>query len=197
LVEAIGRLDDILAGGGAAPMPTESIAMLRGVRQAREFQDRPVPEDALRDVLEVARWSGSSRNTQPWELIVIADRDKLRRLAEIVPYGKWLVGAPLGIVVVMHGSGQGQSLDAGRIAERIMIAAHARGLGAGLATSHDDALERQALALVGAPEGHSLGVALALGFPGPRDPGAPRRATAGRRPLGELVHYDSFGQRRP
>jgi nitroreductase len=175
-------------------MSTDPIRLLRGVRQAREFEDRAVPDDALRDVLEVARWSGSSRNTQPWELVVIADREKLRRLAEIIPYGKWLAGAPLGIAVVMHGSGQGQSLDAGRIAERIMIAAEARGLGAGLATIHDDALERQALALVGAPEGHSLGVALALGFPAPRDPNAPRR---GRRPLDELVHYDSFGRRRP
>jgi nitroreductase len=174
-------------------MPTEAITMLRGVRQAREFEDRPVPDDALRDVLEVARWSGSSRNTQPWELIVISDRDKLGRLAEIIPYGKWLAGAPLAIAVVMHGPGQGQSLDAGRIAERVMIAAHARGLGAGLATIHDDALERQALALVGAPDGHSLGVALALGFPRPRDPDAPRR---GRRPLEEIVHYDTFGQRR-
>src|SRR5438067_1123086 len=137
-------------------MPTDTIQTLRAVRQTREFQDRPVPGDALHDILEVARWSGSSRNTQPWELVVIADRDKLRRLAEIISYGKFLAGAPLGIAVVMHGAGQGQSLDAGRIAERVMIAANARGLGAGLATIHDDALERRALELVGAPEGHSL-----------------------------------------
>jgi nitroreductase len=178
-------------------MSTESMQMLRAVRQTREFQDRPVPDDALRDVLEVARWSGSSRNTQPWELVVIADRDRLQRLAEIIPYGKWLAGAPVGIAVVMHGAGQGQSLDAGRIAERVMIAAHARGLGAGLATIHDQTLERQALELVGAPEGHSLGVALALGLPAPRDPAAPRRAGGGRRPLAELVHYERLGQRSP
>jgi nitroreductase len=185
----------MLADKGAASMPTESIRMLRGVRQTREFQDRPVPDDALRDILEVARWSGSSRNSQPWELVVIADRDTLQRLAELIPFGKFLARAQLGIAVVMHGAGQGQSLDAGRIAERMMIAAHARGIGAGLATIPDAALERQALELLGVPAGHSLGVALAFGLPAARDPAAPKRPGAGRRPLGEIVHHNRFGQR--
>jgi nitroreductase len=163
----------MLADKGAASMPTESIRMLRGVRQTREFQDRPVPDDALRDILEVARWSGSSRNSQPWELVVIADRDTLQRLAELIPFGKFLARAQLGIAVVMHGAGQGQSLDAGRIAERMMIAAHARGIGAGLATIPD----------------------AAFGLPAARDPAAPKRPGAGRRPLGEIVHHNRFGQR--
>jgi nitroreductase len=178
-------------------MPTDPIVTLRGVRQTRDFEPRPVPDELLHDVLEVGRWSGSSRNTQPWEFVVVTDQERLRRLAELVPYGKFLATAPLGIALVMHGAGRGQSLDAGRVAERMMVAAHARGLGAGLATIHGDPNERQALELLGVPDGHSLGVTLALGFPAPKEPGAPRRPGGGRRPLAEVVHYDRFGQRAP
>jgi nitroreductase len=178
-------------------MATDPIQMLRGVRQTRDFQDRPVPAELLREVLEVGRWSGSSRNSQPWEFVVVDDPATLRQLAEIVPYGKFLAGAALGIALVMHGTGSGQSLDAGRVAERMMIAAHARGLGAGLATLQGGEAERRALDLLGVPAGHSLGVTLAFGYPAPKDPSAPKRPGAGRRPLGEVVHYARFGSRAP
>ena len=36
----------------------------------------------------------------------------------------------MGIALVIDGEGTGQSLDAGRVAERLMLAAHARGVGA-------------------------------------------------------------------
>ena len=177
-------------------MPPETIKTLRGFRQTRDYQDRPLPDDLLRDVLEVGRWSGSSKNTQPWNFLVVTDMPTLRRLAEIVPFGKFLPSAPVVIALVMDGPGSGQSFDAGRVAERMMVAAHAHGLGAGVATISGADLERQALEALGVPEGHGLGVFVALGYPTPRDPNAPRRAGAGRRPLDDLVHYERFGQRR-
>jgi nitroreductase len=172
-----------------------TIRTLRGFRQTRQFLDRAVPEEVLREILDVGRWSGSSRNSQPWHFVVIRDQETLRRLAEIIPYGKFFAGAPLGIALVMDGQGTGQSFDAGRVAERMMVAAHALGLGAGVATISDEAAERRAMALLGVPEGHSLGVALALGYPAPRDPAAPRRRGGGRRPLAEIVYDERFGQR--
>jgi nitroreductase len=178
------------------PEATETIRTLRGFRQTRQFLDRPVPDDVLRQILDVGRWSGSSRNSQPWHFVVIRDQETLRRLAEIIPYGKFLAGAPLGITLVMDGQGTGQSFDAGRVAERMMVTAHALGLGAGVATMSDEADERRATELLGVPEGHSLGVALALGYPAPRDPTTPRRPGGGRRPLAEIVYDERFGQRR-
>ncbi|HEY3082930.1 MAG TPA: nitroreductase family protein [Chloroflexota bacterium] len=177
-------------------MPSEAIKTLRGFRQTREFQERPVPEDVLGDILDVGRWSGSSKNTQPWNFLVVTDRQKVRRLAEIIPYGKFLPSAPVVIALVMDGPGSGQSFDAGRVAERMMVAAHAHGLGAGVATISDPSLERQAREVLGVPDGHGLGVFIALGYPAARDPNAPRRPGAGRRPLSDLVHYESFGRRR-
>ena len=58
----------------------EAIEFLRRLRTVRRFTDQPVPQQALDDLLTVARWSGSARNLQPWNFVVVHDRDTLRRL---------------------------------------------------------------------------------------------------------------------
>src|SRR4029453_17610464 len=59
------------------------IEFLRGLRAVRELRSDPLPEPVLLDILEVARWSGSAGNRQPWEFVLVRDRDLLRRLSTI------------------------------------------------------------------------------------------------------------------
>ena len=61
----------------------EHIALLRNLRATRQLRSDPLPEYVLHDILEVARWSGSAGNRQPWELVVVRDRGALQRLASI------------------------------------------------------------------------------------------------------------------
>ena len=82
----------------------EHIAFLRGLRQVRMLLPDPLPNDALQDILEVARWTGSARNIQPWDLILIQDRDILRALGTIEGgRGPHLTTAGAGIALVMSG----------------------------------------------------------------------------------------------
>ena len=59
------------------------IAFLRGLRAVRQLRPDPLPEAVLHDIVEVARWSGSAGNRQPWEFVVVRDRGMLARLATI------------------------------------------------------------------------------------------------------------------
>ena len=62
--------------------PSALAGFLKSLRTVRFFeQHKPVPEEVLQDVLEVARWSGSARNRQPWEFVVVRERKTLERLA--------------------------------------------------------------------------------------------------------------------
>jgi nitroreductase len=89
-----------------------------------------VPQEVVDDILEVARWSGSASNRQPWELVVIRDRDTLGALARVQGYAHHLADAPLGIVLAMAGErAEQETYDEGRLAERIMLAALAHGVG--------------------------------------------------------------------
>jgi len=48
---------------------TARIAFLRGLRAVRQLRPDALPESVLHDILEVARWSGSAGNRQPWEFV--------------------------------------------------------------------------------------------------------------------------------
>jgi nitroreductase len=108
----------------------DRIAFLRSLRAVRSFRPDPVPQEVVDDILEVARWSGSASNRQPWEFVVIRDKETLGALAHVEGYANHLAGAPLGIVLVMAGERPTQeTYDEGRLGERIMLAALAHGVG--------------------------------------------------------------------
>jgi nitroreductase len=169
------------------------ITFLRTLRAVRTFRPDPVPEEVIDDILEVARWSGSASNRQPWEIILVRERDTLRSLASVDGYAGHLARAPLGIVLVMAGDRTEQeTYDEGRLSERIMLAAHAHGVGSSIGwivgQGRDAAKE-----LLGIPQHKVVRTAISLGYPDEQA----RRPRSGRgparKPLDEIVHQERYG----
>ncbi|HEU0116222.1 MAG TPA: nitroreductase family protein, partial [Thermomicrobiales bacterium] len=167
------------------------------VRQARLFRSDPVPDDVLQQLLEIARWTGSSRNSQPWEFIVVTDRDVLRRLSELRAPINWLAGAPLAIAIVLNGGGDAvsEAYDEGRVTERLLVAAKLLGLGGGTAWFGDEGQEAQAKQILGIPPARTARSAVAIGYPTTTRDHRPNANTPGRKPLAELVSRNRLGQR--
>lgn len=71
----------------------ESDALLKIIRERRSirvFKPDPVPDELIQKILEAGRWAPSGANGQPWELVVVRDKEKRGRLAEILQdMGKW------------------------------------------------------------------------------------------------------------
>jgi len=40
----------------------------------RMYTDEVISDEMIRQILDTARWSQSSKNTQPWEFIVVTDK---------------------------------------------------------------------------------------------------------------------------
>src|SRR5712691_12071787 len=79
------------------------IAFLRGLRATRQLRPDPLSEPVLHDILEVARWSGSAGNRQPWEFVVVRDRDMLSRLATIDgAFAGHLATTAAGVAIVIR-----------------------------------------------------------------------------------------------
>ena len=173
----------------------EPIALLRGLRAVRNFRPDPVPDAALRDMLEVARWTGSARNVQPWELIVVRDRATLEALAQAEGYAKYLAGAPLGIVLAMEGD-QSQvaqeTYDEGRLAERIMLAAAVHGIGGSIGWLVGGG-QATAKRLLGIPEERLVRTVLSLGYPDEDAHRARPKRPQARKPLDDIVHWERYG----
>jgi nitroreductase len=114
----------------------EFLRALRRTRQFRDFDMRPVTPEDLDALVDVARWSGSGSNTQPWRFIVIRDPATIRTIHELgVPQTRGLATAPAAIAIVMPSDTKRavqEAYDEGRVAERILIAAGMLDLGAGV-----------------------------------------------------------------
>lgn len=157
-------------------------------REVREYDPRPLPDEAVRRILEAGRLAGSSRNRQARRFVVLADRARVERAAEAVFMPANVLGATLVVAIVVGGKGP-LAFDAGRAAQNMMLVAWNDGIGScpnGIA----DAPRLQETLELDADEQ----VATVLSFGYPRHPRAPERRTpeewierADRLPLPDVV----------
>ena len=160
---------------------------LRRTRQVRRFTDGPVADADIQAILDVARWSGSSENTQPWLFVVIRDPAVRRRIGELARYARHVGKAPLALAIVMPGADpESEAYDEGRVAERILIAAGAMDLGAGIGWA-ERAEQEEVGALLGVTPPAFVRTIVSIGRP-TDEARRPRRGPGtGRRPLAEFI----------
>ena len=170
--------------------PLDAVRPLLRVRQFREFTDERVDDDALQAITDAARWSGSSRNTQPWRFIVVRRTETLRTIAQAgLPQTRSLRTAMAAVAVALPSDPDrsvSHAFDEGRVAERMLIAAALIGVGAGIAWVRSDV--RDAVSeLLGIPDGWFVRTIVSVGHPtgeARRPKSAPGTA---RRPRDEMV----------
>ena len=171
--------------------------LIRSLRAVRRFADREIPDEVMRDILDAGRWTGSSKNTQPWDLVVVKNRETLSALAKLGQFAGHLAGAKLAIALVMRGDDAWSGMDEGRLMQNLMLAAWAHGVGSCIGSICPQGQQR-ARELLGIPDNRYLRTMLSIGYPAdaealrlPPNAGIPR----GRRPLEELVSWERFGIR--
>jgi nitroreductase len=168
--------------------------LILSLRSVRHFTDQALPDAVLKSILQAARWTGSAKNTQPWQFVVVRERRTLQALAACGQYASHLAGAALGIVIATP---PGYALfDAGRVSQNMMLAAWSSGVGSCIASL---SAEDQVRGLLGIPPAYQAHTAISFGYPLPDPPrtieGQPYDkvlAFTGRRPLGEIVHWEKW-----
>jgi nitroreductase len=171
---------------------------IRSLRAVRSFSDKPIPDDVLIDILDTGRWTGSAKNTQPWDLIVVRDREKLAGLSKCGPFAGHLGLATVGVCLIMHGQNVWSGMDEGRLMHNLMLGAWAHGIGSCIASIYPDENEQRACDLLGIPNNLHIRTILSMGYPsGPEALRLPASSPLprGRRPINELVSWERFGTR--
>jgi nitroreductase len=154
-------------------------------RDQRAFATRPLPDDALRRILQAARMTGSSKNAEPNRLVVVRDRARLASLAALSPYATFLARAAAVIVIAQT---QRHEFDAGRCAQNMMIAAWNEGIGSCPAHLPEAAVAEQ----LGIPPELHVNRVIGFGYVDPARGAAPRSVARRRKPLEELVHWATW-----
>ena len=170
------------------------IERMRTVRQIRQYASEEVPDNVVEQLLRVAQWTGSSRNTQPWHFVVVKEKDQLRKISQLRAPINWLAAAPLGIAIVLDGAGVSEAYDEGRVTERILIAAHNLGYGGGVAWYGDESQQAEAKRILAIPAERTARSIVMIGRPvSAKDP-RPNARPGGRKPLSEIVSYERYSK---
>jgi nitroreductase len=154
-------------------------------RDQRMFLLTPIPEESLRRILQAARMTGSSKNSEPNRLVVIRERDRLQALAALNPFAKFLAHAAAVIVIAQT---ERHEFDAGRCAQNMMVAAWNDGIGS--CPAHLG--EAEVAKLLAIPADLHVNRVVAFGYVDPARVTAPKSVARKRTPLEELVHWETW-----
>lgn len=157
---------------------------IRSRRNVRNYTDRRISDGDLDQILEAARLTPSSRNSQPWDFVVCTDRDQLGELAKVwAGAGHVARSAATIAIVASRTDKESVQYDLGQATMSMMLTAADLGIGSGHALVSDHDLASR---ILGLPEDHVCVWLVALGYPADR-PLAPI-ADPKRRPFTDVVH---------
>jgi len=158
-------------------------------RSIRKYTKQPVSAEVLKELLEAGMCAPSAGNRQPWCFVVIKDRKILNEIPKYHPYAQMLKEAPVAILVCCESNLELKGLgveDCSAATQNILLAAHAKGLGAvwlGISAAGGEAAATKKL--LNLPE-HIIPISLiSIGYPAEQKPRQDRYRA-------DRVHYNQW-----
>ncbi len=157
----------------------DAIEAIRTRRSIRRYSGEPVPDDVLAEILQAAMSAPSAGNQQPWHFVIVTDRAVREKIPTFHPYAQMVPDAPVAIVVcgdLRLESYKGYWVqDCSAATQNILLAAHAKGLGAvWVGVYPKEERVRQLQRLLGLPAQVIPLALIPLGMPAERVPPANR-----------------------
>jgi len=110
-------------------MANEVFETVRTILAVREYQDKPLPEDVVRRIVEAAHLTASASNTQAWHFVLVRERERLRKLGSLVRTGPYIANAAAAVIVAYEKQSRTGLSDASRAIQSMLLAAWGDGVG--------------------------------------------------------------------
>jgi nitroreductase len=159
-------------------------------RSIRKYDTRPVEKEKITEMLKAAMYAPSANNRQPWQFVVITQRETLDDLRRVHPYAAMLAQAPLAILVCgdkTYEPHEGYlNTNCSAATQNLLLAAYAQGLGSvWLGVYPREERIKEIVGVLKLPQ-HILPISLiAIGYPY-------EIIVRPKRFLPERIHYESF-----
>lgn len=102
-------------------------------RSIRKYTGEPVSDADVEKILRAAMIAPSAGNAQPWQFVVVRERETLGKIKDINPYAAMAGNAPLGILVCGDLSLEKYAgfwvQDCSAAVQNLLLAVHGLGLG--------------------------------------------------------------------
>jgi nitroreductase len=170
-----------------------AVEAIRKRRSIRKYEDTPVSDDQVKQVVETLLYAPSWANKMGWQVLVVKDaatREKLSAAIEGNPGARAVAQAPVLIAVCMDPAASGSlpgreyfMVDAGILMDHLMLEAADLGLGTVFIGMFDEDKVREVL---GVPAEFKIVGLTPLGVPA-KIPGERPRAD-----LDQVVHWEKW-----
>jgi len=165
----------------------DAFEAVRTLLAVRSYQEKPIPDDVVKKIVDSAHLTASSQNGQPWHFVVVRNRETLNKLGELAKTGPYTAQAPLAIVVTVKKDSRFGVSDGSRAIQSMMLTAWSEGVGSNWVGFRGlDAVKD----LLGIPDEYDILAIVPFGYP-TADIG---RGKKNRKPLSEVVSSEKFGQ---
>jgi len=160
------------------------LKILKERRSIRKYQKKEVPKEIIEDIIDCARFAPTAINIQPWEFIVITDKNKREKIADITDYGKFIKDAPVCIGVFCKDT-KYYLEDGSAATTYILLAAKAYGLGSCWIAGDKKKYAEKIREILGVPEGYKLISLISIGYPD-------EEPKPKKRDLEEVIHWEKW-----
>ncbi len=175
------------------------IELLRGRRSIRRYEPKEVEKEKIDLILEAALRAPSSRSLNPWEFIVVTDKELIEKLSRAKEHGSaFLKGAPLAVVVCADPERCDVWVEDCSIASiLIQLQAHDLGLGSCWVQirrrMHDSVktAEDYVKEVLGIPDNMVVESIIGIGYPAEKKPPHPRESLQFNK-----IHINRYGENR-
>jgi nitroreductase len=160
----------------------DALEAIKKRRSVRVFTGVPIPREDLEKIVDAGRLAASGSNRQPWDFIVITDREMIDRLIVV---GKWMKKAAAIIAVVLDPYSRWWVEDGSAAIENMLVASTALGYGSCWVEGDSLPYEEDFKVLLGVPKGKRLLALVPVGV-------AEEWPTIEKRPLESVLHWEKY-----
>lgn len=158
--------------------------VLKSRRSVRNYTSQAVPRAVIEDIVDCARLAPTAMNEQPWDFVVVTDRELLKRIPPMLGHAEFVANAAFAVVVLSRETAYAVE-DCCAATENLLIAAAAHGLGSCWVAGTKQAYGPVVAKSLDAPEDRHLISIVSFGYP-TEDP------LVEKRPLQEVIHWEKF-----
>ncbi len=169
-------------------MTNHTFDAARTVLAVREYQDKPIPHEVMRRVVEAGHLTASAGNRQPWHFILVEKPEALRELGGLVRTAPYVASAKAAVIVAVEKETGRADVDAARAIQQMILVAWAEGLGSNWTGFGGLEGVRQ---WAGLPDTFDVLAVMPFGYP-KRKIGLGRKK---RKPFDEVVSAERYGSR--
>lgn len=170
----------------------EAIKCIMSRKSVRKYFQKEVPDKLIKKLLECAMQAPSAVNEQPWEFIVVRDKELLGKIPSVSRFAGMVPQASAAIIVCMNKKRENLfakgyiEQDCSAATENILLAANALGLGAVWTGLHPNEKKVDGVrGLFGIPPHVTPLCIIPVGYPAEKKP-------AGKRFSEERIHKDRW-----